>query len=104
MDEEKLKAERGAAALPSIREAGYGSIILDRLARHACRVAGVDRACIYVRDRADPRTVIAAAGHGVPLELIGARLGADEGMVGTALVSRRPFLVDDYHDLPYLGE
>jgi HD-GYP domain-containing protein (c-di-GMP phosphodiesterase class II) len=104
MDEKNLKEERGVAALPSIREAGYGSIILDRLAKHACRIAGVDRACIYVRDRKDPRATIAAAGHGVPLDLIGCRLAADEGMVGTAMVSRKPFLVDDYQDLPYTGE
>jgi GAF domain-containing protein len=104
MDDENLSTERGAAALPSIREAGYGSIVLDRLAKHACKITGVDCACIYVRDRNDPRATIAAAGHGIPLDLIGSRLAADEGMVGTALTSRRPFLVDDYHDLPYVGE
>jgi GAF domain-containing protein len=104
MDEDRVRVERGAAALPPIREAGYGSVILDRLAKHACRIAGVDRACLYVRDRNDPRAVIAAAGHGIPLDLIGARLAADEGMVGTATTTGKPFLVDDYGELPQAGE
>jgi GAF domain-containing protein len=104
MDEEKLKAEQGAAALPSIREAGYGSVILDRLAKHACKITGADRCCIYVRDRRDPRSTIVAAGHGLPFDLIASRLGADEGMVGTALTTGKPFLVDDYHELPYAGD
>jgi HD-GYP domain-containing protein (c-di-GMP phosphodiesterase class II) len=105
MDAEGVsRAQRGAAALPSIREAGYGSIILDRLAKHACRITGADRSCIFVRDRRDPRATIAAAGHGIPLDLIGGRFGADEGMVGTVLVTGRPFLVDDYQDLGVAGE
>ena len=105
MDGERVtRAQRGAAALPSIREAGYGSIILDRLAKHACRITGVHRSCIFVRDRRDPRATIAAAGHGIPLDLIGGRFGADEGMVGTVLVTGRPFLVEDYRDLGVSGE
>jgi HD domain/GAF domain len=105
MDEERVsRAQRGAAALPSIRHAGYGSVILDRLAKHACRITGAHRACIFVRDRRDPRATIAAAGHGIPLDLIGGRFGADEGMVGTVLATGRPFLVDDYRDLGGRGE
>ena len=33
---------------------GYGGIVLERLARHTCRIAQVDWSCIFVRDRNDP--------------------------------------------------
>jgi HD domain/GAF domain len=104
MDAEISRAQRGAGPPPSIREAGYGSIVLDRLAKHACRITGAQRSCIFVRDRRDPRATIAAAGHGIPLDLIGGRFGADEGMVGTVLATGRPFLVEDYQDLGVVGE
>ena len=78
---------------------GYGGIVLERLARHTCRIAEVGWACIFVRDRNDPRVAIAAAGRGVPWEMIGTRLGADEGIVGKVLVSGAPAVVDDHRSL-----
>src|SRR6476661_7516838 len=87
-------------AVPSdLSEAAYGSLVLDRLARHTCRIAGVDWSCIFVRDTRDPRLVIAAAGHGVPWELIGTRIGADEGAVGQVLVSGQPVVLTDHRAL-----
>ena len=71
-------------------ESGYGGLVLDRLARHTCRIAGVDWSCLFVRDQRDPRLAIAAAGHGVPWDLIGTRIGSDEGVVGQVLVSGKP--------------
>ena len=56
---------------------GYEAIVLERLAKHACRIAAVDRAAIFVRDRRDPRVVIAAAGAGVSWDFAGSRLAAD---------------------------
>src|SRR3954452_15939061 len=80
-------------------ESGYGGLVLERLARHTCRIAGVDWSCLFVRDSRDPRLAIAAAGHGVPWDLIGTRIGADEGAVGQVLVSGKPMLLDDYRDI-----
>src|SRR4051794_31332793 len=80
-------------------ESGYGGLVLERLARHTCRIAGVDWSCLFVRDMRDPRLVIAAAGHGVPWDLIGTRIGADEGVVGQVLVSGTPAVLADYRAL-----
>jgi hypothetical protein len=73
--------------------------VLERLAKQVCRIAGVEWSCIFVRDRRDPRSVIAAAGHGLPWDLLGARLGADEGALGCVLARGEPCLVGDYAEL-----
>jgi diguanylate cyclase len=82
-----------------LTESGYGGLVLERLARHTCRIAGVDWSCLFVRDARDPRLAIAAAGHGVPWDLIGTRIGADEGVVGQVLVSGQPVVLTDYRKL-----
>jgi HD-GYP domain-containing protein (c-di-GMP phosphodiesterase class II) len=69
--------------------------VLERLVKHVCRVTDVPRACIFVRDRRDPRALIAAAAHGTPPDLIGARLGVDEGVLGRVLATGEPLLVPD---------
>jgi hypothetical protein len=92
-------AGRPRVAPPGFAESGYGGLVLERLARHTCRIAGVDWSCLFVRDTRDPRLAIAAAGHGVPWDLIGARIGADEGVVGEVLVSGQPVILDDYRAL-----
>jgi GAF domain-containing protein len=84
-------------------DSGYGGLVLDRLARHTCRIAGVDWCCLFVRDARDPRLAIAAAGHGVPWDLIGTRIGSDEGVVGQVLVSGQPILLTDYRALVGTG-
>jgi HD domain-containing protein/GAF domain-containing protein len=84
---------------PSFADSGYGGLVLERLARHTCRIAGVDWSCLFVRDLRDPRLAIAAAGHGVPWDLIGMRIGADEGVVGQVLVSGSPVVLADYRTL-----
>ena len=86
---------RFSAASNLLRDSGYSALILDRLVRHVCRVADVGRACIFVRDRSDPRTLIAAAIHGAPIELLGSRVGTDEGVLGRVLTSGEPLLVPD---------
>ena len=83
----------------SFTESGYGSLVLERLARHTCRIAGVDWSCLFVRDLRDPRLAIAAAGHGVPWDLIGTRIGADEGVVGQVLATGKAAVLADYRDL-----
>src|SRR5437764_752043 len=45
-----------AGQLGALEDSGYEAIVLERLAKHACRIAGVDRTAIFVRDRRDPRT------------------------------------------------
>src|SRR4051794_41783224 len=71
-------------------ESGYGGLVLDRLARHTCPIAGVDWSGPFVGDPRDPRLAIAAAGAGGPWGLIGTRLGAGGGGVGGGLVSGPP--------------
>ena len=80
-------------------EAAYGGMVLERLARHTCRIAGVDWSCLFVIDRRDPRLAIVAAGCGVPWEMIGTRVGADEGVVGQVIGSGHPALLRDHRDL-----
>jgi GAF domain-containing protein len=98
------KEGRFAAGRPRVvpsgfTESGYGGLVLERLARHTCRIAGVDWSCLFVRDTRDPRLAIAAAGHGVPWDLIGTRIGADEGVVGQVLVTGEPVVLADYRTL-----
>src|SRR5256714_1227993 len=78
---------------------GYRALVLDRLAKQVCRIAGVEWSCIFVRDRMDPRSVIAAAGHGLPWDLVGSRVGADEGTLAHVLANGEPTLVADYAEL-----
>ena len=90
---------RRSAAETSAVELAYGGMVLERLAKHTCKIAGVDWSCLFVVDRRDPRQAIAAAGCGVPFDLIGARVGADEGVVGQVLASGHPVLMRDHRDL-----
>src|SRR5437763_15736601 len=68
-----------------LEASGYEAIVLDRLAKHACRIAGVDHSAIFVRDRRDPRVVIAAAGHRLSWDFTGSRIAADQGFVAETL-------------------
>src|SRR5438045_9601996 len=86
-------------AMPPTGESAYGALVLDRLAKQVCRIAGVEWSCIFVRDRRDPRSVIAAAGHGLPWDLVGARVGADEGTLAHVLANGEPPLVADDAEL-----
>src|SRR3954452_2647597 len=90
---------RRASGEGSAAEIAYGGLVLERLARHTCRIAGVDWSCLFVVDPHDPRLAIAAAGGGVSWDLIGSWVGADEGVVGHVLSSGEPALLHDYRDL-----
>jgi HD-GYP domain-containing protein (c-di-GMP phosphodiesterase class II) len=80
-------------------EMAYGGMVLERLARHTCRIAAVEWACLFVLDRDDPRSAIAAAGCGIDWDLIGTRVGSDEGVVGRVLSSGEPALLEDHRML-----
>jgi HD-GYP domain-containing protein (c-di-GMP phosphodiesterase class II) len=80
-------------------EMAYGGMVLERLARHTCRIAAVDWSCLFVTDRVDPRSAIAAAGCGIDWDLIGTRVGVDEGVVGAVLASGEPALLEDHRQL-----
>jgi HD domain/GAF domain len=84
-----------AVAAPA-SDAAYAPLVLERLAKQICRIAGVELSCIFVRDRRDPRLVIAAAGHGLPWDAVGCRFGTDEGPVGEVLATGQPMLSDDF--------
>jgi response regulator RpfG family c-di-GMP phosphodiesterase len=90
---------RRAAFDDAASEAAYGGMVLERLARHTCRIAAVDWSCLFVIDPHDPRLAIAAAGYGVEWELIGTRIGADEGVVGEVLTTGEPVLLEDHREL-----
>src|SRR3954468_11133727 len=97
-----MRAGQGAerfAAPDELQESGYSGLVLERLVNHVCRVADVERAGIFVRDRSDPRVLIAAAAHGTPIDLVGSRIGADEGVLGRVLSTGEPLLVPDCHAL-----
>src|SRR5256714_7085126 len=79
---------------------GYRALVLERLAKQVCRIAGVEWSCIFVRDRRDPRAVIAAAGYGIPWDMVGERFATDEGAIGRVLTAGRPMLVPGNADLP----
>jgi HD-GYP domain-containing protein (c-di-GMP phosphodiesterase class II) len=96
--EGRFGPRRSPAETAAIEHA-YGGMVLERLAKHVCRIAAVEWSCLFVVDRADPRQTIVAAGCGVPWELIGARVGADEGVVGQVLVGGHPILMRDHRDL-----
>jgi GAF domain-containing protein len=98
-NEGRFGSGRPRVAPAGFAESGYAGLVLERLARHTCRIAGVDWSCLFVRDAGDPRLVIAAAGHGVPWDLIGTRIGADEGAVGQVLLSGEPMLLADYREI-----
>ena len=78
-----------------LQASGYSGLVLERLVKHVCRVADVQRACIFVRERSDPRVLIAAAAHGTSIDLVGSRIGADEGILGRVMSSGEPLLVPD---------
>ncbi|MEA2480595.1 MAG: hypothetical protein QOJ07_2517 [Thermoleophilaceae bacterium] len=86
---------RRFAVADDLRETGYSGLVLERLARHVCRVADVDRACVFVIDRGDPRALIAAAAHGAPDDLVGSRVGTDEGVLGRVFASGEAQVVTD---------
>jgi GAF domain-containing protein len=97
--EQRRFAQPTRMVATSLQQSGYGALVLERLAKQVCRIAGVEWSCIFVRDRRDPRLVIAAAGHGLPWDLVGARVGADEGTLANVLSDGEPMLVADYSEL-----
>src|SRR5437763_15557299 len=88
-----------AGQLGALEDSAYEAIVLERLAKHACRITGVDRTAVFVRDRRDPRVVIAAAGHGVSWDFLGSRLAADEGFVGDVLSQGVPIATADPEEI-----
>jgi hypothetical protein len=98
-EEQRRFGQPTTTAAPPMGETAYGALVLDRLAKQVCRITGVEWSCMFVRDRHDPRSVIAAAGHGLPWDLVGARLGADEGALARVLTLGEPVLVADYSEL-----
>jgi hypothetical protein len=91
----EVQGRRRFAEAVDLQDSGYSALVLERLVKHVCRVADVQRACIFVRDRSDPRVLIAAAAHGTPIDLLGSRIGADEGVLGRVMSGGEPLLVPD---------
>jgi HD domain len=72
-----------------VADTGYGSLVLDRLVRHACSLLAVEQAAIFVRDDGDPRVVVPVAGCGIDEEILASRLAVDEGAVGLVMRTGR---------------
>ena len=76
------------AGVPSPQQLGYSSVVLDRLARHACAVLDFEEAWVVARAPGDPGDFIVVAGAGTDPDLIGRRLHA----AGLGAVAAAPFL------------
>jgi GAF domain-containing protein len=74
--------------------------VLESLTSQACRIMRVERAVVVVRDESDPRLAVVVAGHGVPRDYVGRRIGIDEGMAGRVIMGGDPVLVHDYGRFP----
>jgi HD domain/GAF domain len=74
--------------------------VLESLTRQACQIMRVERAVVVLRDESDPRSAVVVAGHGVPRDYVGRRIGIDEGMAGHVITTGDPVLVGDYADFP----
>jgi HD-GYP domain-containing protein (c-di-GMP phosphodiesterase class II) len=74
--------------------------VLESLTRQACRIIRVERSVVVLRDESDPRSATVVAGHGVPRDYVGRRIGIDEGMAGHVITTGDPVLVDDYAEFP----
>jgi HD-GYP domain-containing protein (c-di-GMP phosphodiesterase class II) len=84
----------------AVSRGGHVNEVLESLTKQACRIMRVERAVVVVRDETDPRLAVVVAGHGVPPDYVGRRIGIDEGMAGRAITSGDPVLVDDYTQFP----
>jgi hypothetical protein len=87
------------AVVAPTRDSGYAALVLERLAKQICRIAGVEISCIFVRDRRDPRLLISAAAHGLSWDAVGCRFGIDECAVGQVLATGAPLLTDDFAEM-----
>src|SRR5215208_5994523 len=76
------------AGVPSPQRLGYSSVVLDRLARHACSVLAFEKAWVVVRLPGNARGFIVVAGAGTHPDLIGQRVHA----AGLGAVAAAPFL------------
>ena len=76
------------AGVPSPQGLGYASVVLDRLASHACAVLGFEQAWVVVRERREPGGFIVVAGAGTDPDVIGRRVHA----AGLGAVAAAPFL------------
>jgi hypothetical protein len=91
-----------AASGSGLRTDGYGSILLSRLVVQACRVLGVEKACLLVADGDDPRRMIAVVGHGMDEDVIGERVILDVPLQD-ALLSGGAHRVDAQRLIAALG-
>jgi hypothetical protein len=98
-EQQRRFAQPDRVAFTPVLESGYAALVLDRLGKQICRIAGVELSCIFVRDRNDPRSIIAAAGHGLPWDVLGGRFGADEGAIGRVMATGEPVLAADFSQM-----
>jgi HD-GYP domain-containing protein (c-di-GMP phosphodiesterase class II) len=68
-----------APALETPKSAGYAGLVHERLLQHACRVQGVEEACLLVYDRDRPGRCVVVAGHGIDVDLLGRRFPTGAG-------------------------
>jgi HD domain-containing protein/GAF domain-containing protein len=98
-EQKRRFAQPDRVAFTPVLESGYAALVLERLGKQICRIAGVELSCIFVRDRNDPRSIIAAAGHGLPWDVLGGRFGADEGPIGRVMATGEPVLAEKFSEL-----
>jgi hypothetical protein len=94
------------ASNPSVEETprDHARETLSWLAAHACEIAGLDRACIFLRDQLSEVSMTVAAVHGISDEMVGQTFGILDGAAGRVLITGKPVLVDDYTSFPRVVE
>lgn len=58
---------------------GYASLLMFRMMVQTCRVAGAAEACLFLRDRSEPGTLVPVASHGLDEGVLGRRIATGEG-------------------------
>jgi HD domain len=91
------------SAVAGLRESGYTSVVLDRLAMHVRRILAADESLILLRDRKDPAFGFAVAGEGIARKLIGERMRLSDLEIGTAVSSGQPTLINGRSGIAHNG-
>src|SRR5213593_4110029 len=70
------------------------------LAGRACRIADLDRACIFLRDQLTEVSMTAVAVHGLPEGVVGQSFGIVGGLAGRVLITGKPVIADGRSAFP----
>jgi HD domain len=95
------RRRRVAEAALAARDSGHAASVLRELARRAREVTASDRAAVAMRERDDPAWSRIEAVDGGPSEMVGNRVGTDQGAAGEVFASAQPVAEVDWQRLGY---